>query len=128
MPNPEVRCSVQTCVHWLPDDACGAANIDILDRQARTVEDTRCKTFELRRSAANMVGAMDNVNWGGMVREPFQGGRQITPSVTCTVTDCSYWSSGDHCEAETIDITGASARACEDTDCSTFQPRRNDRA
>ncbi len=121
MTNPVVKCSVDTCVHWLPDDACGAANIDVLDSQSKSAEETKCKTFELRSSAANMVGAMDNANWGGMVREPFREGRQITPSVTCTVKDCAYWAAGDRCEADTVDITGSSAHTCEDTDCSTFE-------
>ncbi len=121
MTNPVVKCSVDTCVHWLPDDACGAGNIDILDEEAKTSEDTKCKTFELRSSVANMVGGLDNVNWGGMVREPFQEGHQITPSVTCTVHECAYWASGDRCEADSIEVFGSSANTCEETDCSTFE-------
>lgn len=123
MTNPMVKCSVDTCVHWLPDDACGAGNIDILDERAKTSEDTKCQTFQLRSSAANMAGGLDNVNWAGLVREPFQEGRQITPSVTCTVHDCTYWSSGDRCEADVIDVSGSAANTGEETDCSTFERR-----
>ncbi|MHB0885656.1 MAG: DUF1540 domain-containing protein [Bacillota bacterium] len=121
MTNPVVKCAVDTCVHWLPDDACGAGNIDVLDEAAKTSEDTKCKTFQLRSSVANMAGGLDNVNWGGMVREPFGEGRQLTPSVTCTARECTYWASGDRCEADSIDVSGSSANTCEETDCSTFE-------
>ncbi|HEY3315438.1 MAG TPA: DUF1540 domain-containing protein [Bacillota bacterium] len=123
MPNPEVKCSVDTCAHWLPGEVCGAGNIDILDRQAKNADDTKCKTFYLRSSVANAIGALDNINWSGAIREPFQEGLQLTPSVTCVVEGCAYWSSGDHCDARSIRVTGDDANQCEETDCQTFESK-----
>lgn len=127
MPNPMVKCSVDTCSHWLPGEVCGAGNIDILDREAKSSDDTKCKTFNHRSSVANAVGALDNVNWSGMVREPFQEGHQITPSVTCVVGDCVYWKQGDYCTADSIQVTGDDATACEQTDCRTMESKRQGR-
>lgn len=121
---PEVYCQVQTCAHWVPKDRCAAGNIDILNQvpgqPASTEQETECKTFVERRGAANLLGAADNANYLGIAAEPFALGRQITPSVTCTVDSCRYWAEGDRCAAESIDISGENAQECQETSCSTF--------
>lgn len=69
-----MKCEVNTCTHWIPGDLCAAGNIDILNEEegkmSRLAEQTECKTFYRRRGLANIMGSIDNVNWGGMLSEP----------------------------------------------------------
>jgi hypothetical protein len=124
---PVVTCEVDTCTHWLPGNLCGAANIDILHeeegRMAEQPEHTECKTFYDRRGVSSLLGSLDNVNWTGLVREPFVSGRDLTPTVTCIVESCRYWRDGDLCEADEIKVTGQGADECQDTNCGTFERR-----
>lgn len=127
MPSPKVKCEVNTCTHWLPGDYCSAANIDVLNEEVGKMSEdaaqTECKTFSERRGVANMLGSMDNVNWGGLTVGMFLDGQQVTPSVTCVVDTCEYWENGDLCSADSIMVTGRNARECQDTDCYTFKQR-----
>ncbi len=123
---PLVKCEVNSCTHWMPDNICAAGNIDILyeeeGKMAREDAQTECKTFHgKRRGVTSYLGSMDNVDWPGMVAEPFAEGRQANPSVTCVVESCKYWAEGDQCEAETIEVTGEDADECQDTNCKTFE-------
>ncbi|MEW6724498.1 MAG: DUF1540 domain-containing protein [Bacillota bacterium] len=121
-----VKCEVKTCTHWMADDICGAANIDVLNqqagKQARTPDETECKTFCQRRGLANMLGSMDNVAWGGVAKNLVTG-EGTSPTVTCTVESCRYWESGNRCVAREIQVTGANADECQDTNCQTFSER-----
>jgi len=127
LPGPRVKCEVNTCTHWVPGDFCAAGNIDILNEEEGKMshhsEQTECKTFYNRRSLANIMGSLDNVNWGGMLSEPFLPGQQLTPTVTCVVESCRYWSNGNRCDAEDIEVSGREANECQDTNCETFEPR-----
>lgn len=123
--SPRVKCVVSSCNHWMPGDLCTAENIDILNQQdlaAQIPGDTECKTFS-QRGIRSMIASMDNVNWTGMAEEPFKEGRQITPSVTCTVDSCIYWDEGDRCGVDAIEVTGRDASECEETNCETFENR-----
>ncbi|MBI2914776.1 MAG: DUF1540 domain-containing protein [Firmicutes bacterium] len=125
MGSPRVECEVDTCTHWLTGDRCAAANIDILNedeaRMSEIAEQTECKTFYNRSGITSYLGSMDNVNWVEMAREPFEEGKQLTPSVTCVVDSCKYWSTGEQCHAEAIKVTGQGADECQDTNCGTFE-------
>jgi hypothetical protein len=125
MSNPVVTCEVSTCNHWLPDNHCGAGNIDILNEEegkmSRISEQTECKTFNKKSGLANMIGALDNVNWGGITSGLFQEGTQMTPSVTCVVDSCKYWDDGNLCGADEISVTGNEATECQGTNCQTFE-------
>jgi len=124
---PVVHCEVDTCTHWLPGNACAAANIDILyeeeGKMAEQPEHTECKTFYARRGVASFLGSMDNVDWMGMAREPFMDGKQINPSVTCVVESCVHWREGDLCDADEIKVSGQGADECQDTNCETFEAK-----
>lgn len=125
MSSPKVKCEVNTCNHWLPGEYCGAANIDILNEEegkmSNTAEQTECKTFSQRSGLANMIGSLDNVNWGGLATGMFLDGQQVTPSVTCVVDSCFFWEERNQCNAEAIQVSGRGARECQDTDCQTFK-------
>ncbi|MDQ7794382.1 MAG: DUF1540 domain-containing protein [bacterium] len=122
--SPTVKCEVNTCTHWLPGERCGAGNVDVLHEEesqmSRSAQQTQCKTFYQRRGVANLLGSMDNVNWGGLASAAFQPGGAISPSVTCTVNSCRYWGAGNLCQADEIQVTGEGADESQDTNCHTF--------
>ncbi len=124
MSGPLVKCEVNTCTHWFNGNVCSASNVDILHEEpgnmAQNPEHTECKTFEKKRGLANLVGSMDNVNWGGMISSIFMPGQQINPSVTCIVDSCKYWADGNLCHAENINVSGDGAVECQDTNCATY--------
>lgn len=121
---PTIRCDVNTCTHWILGSLCGAGKIDILMQDPRHmahgVQQTECKTFALRSSVANIIGSMDNMNWGGVIAEPFTPGTQVTPDVVCVVKTCQYWLERDQCNAHQIHVTGQEAKECQDTHCATY--------
>lgn len=121
---PKVKCVVSTCNHYLPNNYCGAARIDIWHQQegimSTTIEKTECKSFHKREGALGMIAALHNVNFGGLVSSILPG-TQVTPAVHCIVSTCTYWGDGDVCHAQAIEVTGDGADECEDTDCQTFE-------
>lgn len=126
--NPNVKCIVNTCNHYVPGDRCIAENIDILNEEVNNMsqkaEQTMCKTFAQKSGLANYLGTLDNKNWNGLV-SAFKPGPQVDPTVTCIVDTCKYWEQGDICIADAIEITGDDSRECQDTNCQTFV-KRND--
>ena len=126
--SPTVKCEVNTCTHYVPGDLCSAANIDVMHeeegRMSQNSEQTMCKTYQARTSVANMVGSMDNMNLSGAVKEPFQAGTQLTPSVTCVVNSCKYWDEGNLCGIEDIYISGRDSDECQDTNCASYLPNK----
>ncbi|MGG3449272.1 DUF1540 domain-containing protein [Domibacillus aminovorans] len=49
----------------------------------------------------------------------------MAQTVLCEVNNCSYWASGNKCNAETIYVVshhGKVASTTEETDCKTFKP------
>jgi hypothetical protein len=42
--------------------------------------------------------------------------------VKCVVDSCHYWSSGNHCTAQEIEIQPPGAMDTQMTDCATFIP------
>lgn len=129
MAGPKVKCMVNTCTHWMKGDRCNAGNIDITHEEegkmSQISEHTQCKTFYSRRGLANTLGSLDNVNWGELVASTLLPGGELYPSVTCTVNSCQYWVEGNRCSAEKIDVVGANADECQDTNCYTFKPKGN---
>ncbi|ADY57441.1 protein of unknown function DUF1540 [Syntrophobotulus glycolicus DSM 8271] len=43
--------------------------------------------------------------------------------IKCEVSTCRYYSSGDHCTAEIIEVQNKDASTSRDTNCNTFIPR-----
>lgn len=124
---PRVKCVVDTCTHYVTGDYCSAGNIDIMheeeDRMSQITEQTMCKTFAQASSFANMLGSLDNVNWGGSVSKLFAGG-DMNPTITCVVNSCEYWKDGNYCVAEAIEVSGRHADECQDTNCQTFRNKQ----
>ncbi len=128
MTSPHVTCYVNTCVHYVTGDLCGARNIDIMHeeegRMAQIVDQTMCKTFHETKGITDYLGSMDNTNWTGTVMELTVPGHHLDPSVSCTVASCDYWAEGRRCVATSIVVNGAQANECQDTNCRTFKPRQ----
>ncbi|MGI6092965.1 MAG: DUF1540 domain-containing protein [Veillonellaceae bacterium] len=125
--NPTVKCTVDQCTHYMPGDQCMAAKISIFNDEttgkSSTSADTQCKAFHHRKTVGDMVGALHNVNVGGMVSSAFLNGTQVTPTVECFVSNCKFWENGNLCHASEIKVAGANAARTPDTDCETYQPK-----
>ncbi|MEM5795661.1 MAG: DUF1540 domain-containing protein [Bacillota bacterium] len=123
--SPRVKCVVNTCTHYMSGDVCAADNIHIWHEQqgrmSQAKKETECKSFHKNENLLDMVGAMHNVDVGGMATAPFLDGQQLSPGVKCIVSTCAYWDNGDYCVADAIEISGRDARECGDTDCRTFE-------
>ena len=49
----------------------------------------------------------------------------MSKDVLCEVNNCTYWGSGNKCNAEAIYVVskkGSNALTSEETDCNTFKP------
>ena len=125
--SPRVVCYVNTCTHFVTGNLCGARNIDIMHEtessMAQIDDQTMCKTYHEGGKVTSYLGSMDNKNWVGGVAEMVLPGHHLDPSVSCTVASCSYWKEGRICTAHAIEVTGAMANECQDTNCKTFESR-----
>lgn len=43
--------------------------------------------------------------------------------VNCVVNSCNYYTNGNHCSAERIEIQPRNASDTQETDCATFSPK-----
>ncbi|EAX47220.1 protein of unknown function DUF1540 [Thermosinus carboxydivorans Nor1] len=125
--NPVVKCTVEQCTHHMPGNQCGAAKISVYNNEAtgtsQTSADTCCKSFHHRKTIGDMVGALHNANWGGVITAGMYDGKQITPNVECFVANCKFWETGNFCNAGSITVTGRNASKTDDTDCETYVPK-----
>ena len=127
MISPKVVCYVNTCTHYVAGNLCGARNIDIMHenetKMSEIVEQTMCKSFHEAQGITSYLGSMYNVNWTGTAMELILPGHNLDPSVSCTVASCEYWAEGRRCVADAIEVSGAMANECHDTNCATFRKR-----
>lgn len=100
---PELVCSAQSCVY---NNAmyCSRGDIEVGGRNATVCQDTCCESFKERQgtSASNSMG---------------------TPSantdIRCEAEHCQY-NQNCCCSADHVDVSGAAACRCEETECTTF--------
>ena len=100
---PELVCSAQSCVY---NNAmyCSRGDIEVGGRNATVCQDTCCESFKERQgtSASNSMG---------------------TPSantdIRCEAEHCQY-NQNCCCSAGHVDVSGAAACRCEETECMTF--------
>lgn len=48
--------------------------------------------------------------------------QQHNPGIKCMVNTCYYYSQGDHCNAQRIEVHPRNASTANETDCATFTP------
>lgn len=126
IPNPEVKCIVNACTHWIPGNICSAGNINILNETENTTskskEETICSTFEKRQGLDGLIDSADNINWIEFAEELVGIGRQLNPTVTCIVDTCKYHNKDDLCQIDSIEITyKKNSEYSKSTNCTTFE-------
>ena len=103
---PALVCSAQNCVY---NNAmyCSKGDIEIAGEEAKVCQDTCCASF-LERKHENLKNSM--------------GSPSTQIAIDCEAKNCKY---NDHfkCHAEHVDISGAAACRCEQTECVTFTDR-----
>lgn len=123
--NPVVKCTVDSCTHFMPGDQCMAARISVYNEdetgKSHTAKDTLCKSFHPRKTVGDVIGALHNANVAGTAAAPFVDGTQITPEVECFVRSCRYWDEHNQCGTGMIHVDGKNAARTSDTDCNTYQ-------
>ena len=100
---PELRCTVQTCLHN-KDFYCDLDGIRVGGNQAKSSEETCCDSFEERKG-----DTYSNVT----------ANASPTSSIDCKATDCKY-NDNCSCHAGKISVEGSRACQCEQTECATF--------
>lgn len=120
---PQVKCIVSTCSHWLSGNMCGADTIDIWHQQkgqmSHTLDETQCKSFYKSEGFLGSVGSLHNANISGVIASVIPG-QQVSPRIHCIVSTCVHWGNNDVCTAKAIEVSGGKADESEDTNCQTF--------
>ena len=102
---PELRCTVQTCVHN-QQNYCNLDAICVDGSTAKDSEDTCCKSFEERKdsyfNAADITGQASDRS-----------------DIDCKAVECMY-NEQCRCHAGKISVEGSNACESEQTECATF--------
>ncbi len=100
---PALVCSAQNCVY---NNAmyCSRGNIDVAGEEAKACQDTCCASFK-ERELANLRSAV--------------GTPTTNTEIDCKAKNCKY-NEKCKCRAIHVDISGAAACRCEQTECVTF--------
>ncbi len=100
---PALVCSAQNCLY---NNAmyCSKGDIKVGGEHAKVCQDTRCESFHERRHD-HAVSSM--------------GTPSAQIDVKCEAVHCKY-NEDCLCHANHIDISGAAACRCEETECVTF--------
>lgn len=106
---PSLLCSAVNCI-YNEDRYCSKGDIMVTGEDAQKSGETCCSSFRERNGenmgARNSVGEASKETW-----------------VDCTACNCRY-NEEEECHADSIDISGASACNCSQTECSTFDKER----
>lgn len=104
---PALVCSAQNCM-YNKSMYCSRGDIEVGGEHARVCQDTCCESFRERKgdSFQNSCGC---------------GCSSI--DIRCEAVGCKY-NEQCKCRADHVDISGAAACRCEDTECVTFDERQ----
>lgn len=104
---PALVCSAQNCVY---NNAmyCSKGDIKVGGENATVCQDTCCESFQERKreSAKSSMGSPST-----------------RIDIKCEATNCKY-NESCVCHAEHVDISGAAACRCGETECVTFDEAR----
>lgn len=100
---PELKCTVQTCLHN-KQFYCDLDHIQVGGERAKRADETCCDSFEERKgnSYSNVAGEASP-----------------TSDIHCEATECRY-NQSCKCHAGKISVEGGDACHCKDTECATF--------
>lgn len=103
---PALVCSAQNCVY---NNAmyCSKGDIKVGGEDAKVCQDTCCASFQERRheSAKSSMGSPST-----------------HIDIKCEATNCKY-NDKCVCNAKHVDISGAAACNCDETECVTFDEK-----
>lgn len=105
---PELKCTVQTCVHN-KQFLCDLDAIEVGGNSAKHAEETCCDSFQERKESGYANSYSD-------VTENTASDRS---EIDCKATDCMY-NEKYHCHAGKISVEGSNACDCGETECATF--------
>ena len=100
---PELKCTVQTCVHN-KQYYCDLDHIQVGGEHAKRADETCCDSFEERTgdTYSNVTGQASS-----------------TSDIRCEATECRY-NQSCKCHAGKISVEGGDACQCKETECATF--------
>ncbi len=100
---PSLVCSAQNCIF---NNAmyCSRGGIQVGGEDARACQDTCCESFE-ERERDTMRSSM--------------GSPSVESDIRCEAVNCRY-NTSCVCHAGHVDISGAAACSCDETECVTF--------
>mgnify|MGYP003292362994 CR=1 FL=1 len=101
---PELKCSVQTCVHN-KQNLCELDAIEVMGSSAQRPGETSCGSF-VERTGNEYSNSVKDVS--------------ITSNIDCQARECKY-NESCKCHAGKIDVSGSDASQSEETECSTFR-------
>lgn len=101
---PELKCSVQTCVHN-KQNYCDLDAIEVKGNTAQTAGETSCASFVEKKG-----------------NEYSNSMKEATPTsnIDCQARECLY-NNSCKCNAGKINVAGTDACQSEDTECATFK-------
>lgn len=103
---PGLICSAQSCVY---NNAmyCSRGDIQVGGENAKVCQDTCCESFQKRKCEQTLCSV---------------GISSTHASIKCEAENCRY-NENCACHADHVDIAGAAAGSCEETECVTFEDR-----
>lgn len=112
---PELKCTVQTCVHN-KQFLCDLDAIQVGGKSAKYAQDTCCDSFQERKES--MSNSMTD-GYSGSYGDVTSSNASPTSTIDCKAVDCKY---NDHyaCHAGKISVEGSQACHCNETECATF--------
>lgn len=102
---PQLRCSVQTCVHNR-QQLCSLDSIRVGGDHAKTAGDTCCDSFQERKGDGYSNAA--------------KGTASPMTEIDCKAKECMY-NNSCRCDAGQINVEGSRAKDPKNTACATFE-------
>lgn len=106
----KLECGVQSC-HFNESNACCRGAINVYGRDALTMCDTCCGSYE-PKGGEHVTNAYTDGCGCSHPKDALE--------ISCEATKCIY-NDDCRCDAQKVDIAGHEARDSEETECSTFR-------
>lgn len=110
---PELKCTVQTCVHN-KKFLCDLDAIRVGGDSAKNPQETCCDSFEERKTDSY------SNEYTNSYSDVSQSMASDTSDIDCKAAECMY-NNECKCHAGKISVEGSQAGKSEETECATFQ-------
>lgn len=115
---PELKCTVQTCLHN-KQFLCELDKIQVGGSDAHTARETCCDSFQ-ERSGGSYSNSFSGSSYSNLASGDITGGASDKSDVDCKAVTCMY-NCDCECHAGKISVEGSNACQCEGTECATFR-------